>query len=127
MPSSAVGASLTETSPACVDLLTRAFALAEGTAETLDTIHRYSLQACSILEDASAVDHRPPLDAADLFHKLSFDVLGALLFRFDMQALDESDLYNVSVEVSYLNFSSCCLSIDYVTYNKPPYMDCVSE
>lgn len=103
MPSSAVGgASLSEESPACVDLLTRAFALAEeGTTDTLDTIRRYSSQVCSILEDASAAD-RPPLDATDLFHKLAFDVLGALLFRFDMQALDDSDLYNVSVEVSHI-------------------------
>jgi len=101
MPSSAVGASLTEQSPACVDLLTRAFAHAEGTAETLDTIHRYSSQACSILEDASTAD-RLPLDATNLFHKLSFGVLGALLFRFDMQALDDSDLYNVSLAVSHI-------------------------
>lgn len=101
MASSAVGASLTEQSPACIDLLTCAFAHAEGTAETLDTIRRYSSQTCSILQDASTAD-RLPIDATDLFHKLSFDVLGALLFRFDMQALDDSDLYNVSVAVSHI-------------------------
>jgi len=94
MSSSTLGAGLSEESPACVDLLTHTFALVEGTYGALNTIRRYSSQACSLLEDASVNDL--PLDATDLFHKLSFDVLSALLFRFDMQALDDSDLYNVS-------------------------------